>query len=78
MVVNVGDHVNDYDYPVPQGAKYPYNFQNSGGLLFEANHVRECLQKNLKESPLVTHQDSLLIAEIQQEIMDQIGVSYTK
>ena len=79
MNVNVEGHGNDeYNYPEPQGAKFPYNFQNSGGLLFEANHVRECLKRNLKESHLVSHKDSLIIAEIQQEIMDQIGVSYTK
>ena len=76
MVVKIDEQVKQFDFEIPTGAKYPYNFTNSGGLLFEANHVRKCLKQNLTESPLVTHQDSITIAEIQQEIMKQIGVSY--
>ena len=49
MTVSVERHDKEHNYPEPKGAKYPYNFQNSGGLLFEANHVRECLKQNLKE-----------------------------
>ena len=64
------------DIPIPSGAKFPFNFDNAGGLVHEADHVRQCLQKGLQESPLVSHADSLLIAEIQDEIMSQIGVSY--
>ena len=61
------------DFPLPTGAKYPFNFDNSEGLMYEADHVRQCLQANLLESPLVPHQDSLLIARIQKEIMSQIS-----
>ena len=61
------------DFPLPSGAKYPFNFDNSEGLMYEADHVRQCLQANLLESPLVPHQDSLLIARIQKEIMSQIS-----
>ncbi len=64
------------DYPVPTGAKFPFHFVNSGSLVHEADHVRSCLKNNLKESTLVSHADSLLIAKIQKEIMQQIGVSY--
>ena len=64
------------DYPLPSGARYPFNFVNSEGLVHEADHVRNCLQDKLLQSPLVSHQDSLIIAEIQNEIMKQIGVSY--
>lgn len=64
------------DFPVPSGAKHPFNFVNSSGLLFEADHVRKCLRDGLLESPLCTLQDTLTIAQVQQEIMDQIGVSY--
>lgn len=65
-----------HDIPIPPGAKYSFNFENSAGLVYEADHVRQCLKDKLIQSPLVTHQDSLLIAEIQDEIMRQIGVSY--
>ena len=61
------------DFPLPSGAKFPFNFANSEGLMYEADHVRQCLQANLLESPLVPHQDSLLIARIQKEIMSQIS-----
>ena len=61
------------DFPLPQGANFPFHFQSSEGLMYEADHVRQCLQANLLESPLVPHQDSLLIARIQQEIMSQIS-----
>ena len=60
------------DFPLPTGAQYPWNFQNSAGLMYEADHVRDCLQAGLLESPLVPHQDSLLIARIQKEINKQI------
>ena len=60
------------EFPLPSGAQFPWNFQNSAGLMYEADHVRECLQAGLLESPLVPHQDSLLIARIQKEIMKQI------
>ena len=44
--------------------------------MHEADHVRKCLQEGLTESPLLTLDESVLIAEIQNEIMNQIGVSY--
>lgn len=64
------------DFPLPEGAKYPFNFTNSQALVHEADHVRKCLQEGLTESPLLTLDESVLIAEIQNEIMNQIGVSY--
>jgi dihydrodiol dehydrogenase / D-xylose 1-dehydrogenase (NADP) len=64
------------DYAVPSGAEFPFHFMNSGSLVHEADHVRDCLKKGLKESPLVSHDDSLKIAEIQGEIISQLGVSY--
>ena len=53
-----------------------YNFMNSTGLSYEAQHVRECLQKNLLESPVVSHADTLMVAEIMEEILKQVGVNY--
>ena len=76
MEVKIGEQSQEFQYEIPQEAPFSYNYVNSGGLLYEANHVRQCLKENLKESPLVTLQDSLLIAEIQEAIMEQIGVSY--
>jgi dihydrodiol dehydrogenase / D-xylose 1-dehydrogenase (NADP) len=64
------------DYPLPSGAEYPFNFINGTCMVHEADHVRDCLNKGLKESPLVTHNDSLTIAQIQADIASQIGVSF--
>lgn len=54
----------------------PLNFPNSSGLRYEAEEVRRCLHEGLLESPKMTHHDSLLIAEIFDEIFKQIGVQF--
>ena len=43
---------------------------------YEAHHVRDCLLKGLKESPTVPHRDTLLMAEILEEVRTQVGVVY--
>ena len=56
--------------------RYPSVLHNAEGLLYEAQHVRECLQKGLKESPQQTHATSLMVMEIMDDIRKQIGVVY--
>merc|ERR1711935_64959 len=63
------------EFSLPK-AKYDYNFLNSGGLGIEAQHVRECLLKGLKESPALPHIETLTIAELMESIRKQIGVAY--
>ncbi len=63
------------EFPLPKG-KYDFNFPNSAGLGFEAQHVRECLKLGLWESPKVSHAESLLIAELLEDIRKQVGVKY--
>ncbi|XP_029904381.1 trans-1,2-dihydrobenzene-1,2-diol dehydrogenase [Myripristis murdjan] len=62
-------------YPVPE-PYLPLNFTNSTGLRYEAEEVRQCLLKGLKESPGMTHADSLLLAEVEDEARRQVGVVY--
>ncbi|CAG0880701.1 unnamed protein product [Darwinula stevensoni] len=59
-------------YEVP---KVPgdYVFDNAGLLAYEADEVRRCLCQGLKESPLVPHSLTLLMADIMEEIRNQIG-----
>ena len=63
------------EFPLPDG-KHPWNFNNSAGLGFEAEHVRNCLLKGLKESPAVSHAETLVIAELMEKVRKQIGVTY--
>ncbi|GAC1589099.1 MAG: Gfo/Idh/MocA family oxidoreductase [Ginsengibacter sp.] len=46
------------------------------GYQFEAQHVTECLQKDLKESPVMTFSDSLLLIEILDQIRKVAGIVY--
>ena len=56
--------------------KLPFNFSNSAQLVYEAQHVRECLAAGLTESPKVTLDETLLVAEIMESIRKQVGVTY--
>lgn len=62
------------EFPLPRGA-HPYFNRNSSGLRYEADDVRRCIQQGLLESPKMTHQESITIAKIQEEVQKQIGVS---
>ncbi|XP_016527024.1 uncharacterized protein LOC103138111 isoform X6 [Poecilia formosa] len=64
-------------YPVPEPS-LPLNFTNSTGMRYEAEEVRQCLLKGLKESPVMPHADSLLLAEMEDEIRQQVGVVYSQ
>ncbi|XP_058485335.1 trans-1,2-dihydrobenzene-1,2-diol dehydrogenase [Solea solea] len=62
-------------YPVPE-PHLPLNFINSTGMRYEAEEVRQCLLKGLKQSAVMSHADSLLLAEVEDEIRRQVGVVY--
>jgi dihydrodiol dehydrogenase / D-xylose 1-dehydrogenase (NADP) len=53
-----------------------FNYANSVGLCYEAAEVRRCIQAGLKESPKVSLEESLVIAEIMESIRTQVGVVY--
>nr|XP_046227942.1 trans-1,2-dihydrobenzene-1,2-diol dehydrogenase [Scatophagus argus] len=64
-------------YPVPE-PYLPINFLNSTGMRYEAEEVRQCLLKGLKESAVMSHADSRLLAEVEDEIRRQVGVVYSQ
>ncbi|KAF3686835.1 Trans-1,2-dihydrobenzene-1,2-diol dehydrogenase [Channa argus] len=64
-------------YPLPE-PYLPLNFLNSTGMRYEAEEVRQCLLKGLKESAVMSHSDSLLLAEMEDEIRRQVGVVYSQ
>jgi predicted dehydrogenase len=46
------------------------------GYQFEARHVMECLRKGLKESPLMSHQNSIDLMETLDKIRQACGIKY--
>ncbi len=52
------------------------HYGNSQGLAYEAEEVRRCLSQGLLESPLMSLDESLTMAEIMESIRKQVGVVY--
>lgn len=71
--------VNDKEteYPLPEPC-LPMNFTNSTGLRYEAEEVRQCLLKGVKESPLMPLAESVLLTEVMDEIRKQVGVVFSQ
>lgn len=62
-------------WELPKTNKF-LNFPNSQGLCYQAIAVRDCISNNKLESNIVLHNESLLIAGIQDTIRQQIGVRF--
>jgi dihydrodiol dehydrogenase / D-xylose 1-dehydrogenase (NADP) len=45
-------------------------------LRYEAQNVRECLKKGLTESPVISLDETLLLAELMEDVRKQVGVDY--
>ncbi|KAM6223621.1 trans-1,2-dihydrobenzene-1,2-diol dehydrogenase [Rhynchocyon petersi] len=63
------------EYPLPP-VQAKLNFTNGAGMIYEAKHVRECLRKGLKESPVIPLAESELLADILEEVRKAIGVTF--
>ncbi|XP_023562454.1 trans-1,2-dihydrobenzene-1,2-diol dehydrogenase [Octodon degus] len=63
-------------FPGYLDSKKTYNFPYSENLVFEAMHVRECLRKGLRESPVIPLAESELLADILEEVRKIIGVTF--
>ncbi|KAJ8272268.1 hypothetical protein COCON_G00111270 [Conger conger] len=64
-------------YPLPEPS-LPVNFPNSTGMRYEAEEVRQCLLKGLKESSRMSLADSALLMEVMDEARRQVGVWYSQ
>ena len=64
----------EFKLPGPSG--HQYNFANSANMAHESDHVRECLLAGLKESPLVSLDETLTMARIMETVRRQVGVTY--
>lgn len=61
--------------PLPE-TKHTTNFINSAGLRYEAAEVRDCIRKGLLESSKVPHAASVRIAQLEDELRKQLGVTF--
>ena len=76
LVTTVWDSTTTSErFPLRKG-RYEFNLFNSSNLGYEAEHVRDCLVKGLRESPVVTHAHTAAAAEIAEEVRRQAGVVY--
>ncbi|KAH7725547.1 trans-1,2-dihydrobenzene-1,2-diol dehydrogenase-like protein [Aphelenchoides avenae] len=62
------------DFPLNDDAEY--NFNNSSGLRYEADHVYECITNGKTESDIMPLEESLNVAELVEEVRRQLGVVY--
>lgn len=62
-------------WELPKTDKF-LNFVNSQGLCYQAVAVRDCVLNKKIESEIVSHNESLIIANIQDTIRQQIGVRF--
>lgn len=63
------------EYPLPE-PHLPGNYPNPTGLRYEAEEVYECLKKGKTQSDIMPLGESLIVAEIAEEVMKQLGVVY--
>lgn len=54
----------------------PYNFDNSQGLVYEAIETARCIKEGLIESPRMSHNESLVLAKLEDTLRGQYGVHY--
>jgi dihydrodiol dehydrogenase / D-xylose 1-dehydrogenase (NADP) len=67
---------NMKEWPLPKPKRGSFNFHNSAGLRYEAEEMRRCIKAGLLECSVVTHEESLIIARIQDEVRRQLGVKF--
>lgn len=69
-------HLEFYPTTVDTREGIPFEDAKGNGYEYEARHVNECLHKNLKESPVLTYQKTLLMMEVLDEIRSKAGIHY--
>jgi dihydrodiol dehydrogenase / D-xylose 1-dehydrogenase (NADP) len=64
-----------YEFELPKSTLKPI-LLHSEALSYQCVEARRCIQKGLIESPYLPHEESVLIAEIVEDIRKQVGVEY--
>lgn len=70
------DDGTEWKFAEPAKAKHEFIYLNSIGLRYEPEAVRKAIRAGKLECETITHQDSLIISRIQDEIRRQIGVKF--
>ncbi|XP_063585950.1 trans-1,2-dihydrobenzene-1,2-diol dehydrogenase-like [Penaeus indicus] len=65
----------NFDSPLPD-LGHSFIFRHGQGMMYEAAEVRRCLQEGLLESPSISLDETLILAEIMESMRKQVGVSY--
>lgn len=63
------------DFPLPE-PHLPGNYPNPTGLRYEAEEVYSCVKGGRTESEVMPLEDSLVVAEVAEEVMKQLNVVY--
>ncbi|KAK0399471.1 hypothetical protein QR680_003066 [Steinernema hermaphroditum] len=63
-------------FPLPLEDNSAFKYPDASAMLWEAEHVRDCLKANLTESPEITYKDMIELAQVLEEILRQSGVVY--
>lgn len=63
------------EFPLPS-AHEPTVYTNSSGLSYEAEEVRVCMKASKKESNVMSLDESQVVADIMDDVMKQLGVTY--
>ena len=58
-----------HDFPLDLSKKELFWFPNSQGFQYQIEHVRECLQNNLSESPVATFEATERLAKLTEVIL---------
>eukprot|EP01118_Nematostelium_gracile_P000827 TRINITY_DN1082_c0_g1_i1.p1 TRINITY_DN1082_c0_g1~~TRINITY_DN1082_c0_g1_i1.p1 ORF type:complete len:335 (+),score=100.59 TRINITY_DN1082_c0_g1_i1:95-1099(+) len=75
LTTSSGEQVLNFDLP-KQKEGDSFNFTNSIGMQFEAQHVQDMIKKNAKESDTITIQQSLDIMKTLDSIRSQWGLKF--
>lgn len=75
-MTDIDQNMKEWKLPEPKISKF--EFLNSAGLRYEAEEIRRCFNEGLTECPVVTQQESLIIARIEDEVRRQIGVKFAE
>ena len=68
--------VEYYEGTATKGEQVAFEKAAGFGYEYEARHVTECLQKGLLESPVLTHELTLLVMETLDQIREKAGIRY--